>query len=200
MPAATSQSRNLNDARSDATRALLIDSTIASLIELGFAKTTGVAVCRRAQLTRGALNHHYPDFADLLVDSLQTLYGQLLDVTVATRHGPMEQFVLESHRRVTEPGFKAVIELWLASRNDAEFGKRLAQAIEQGSALFTPEMVLSGLRGKRTPKRTEAIYRTIGEALIGIGLGRAIGNQPLAHESMVIQMLRELAQQHDKTV
>lgn len=192
---------NLNDARSHATRAALIDGAIGALIDVGFAKTTGVEVCRRAGLTRGALNHHYPDFAELLVDSLQTLYHRLLDVKLeSSQHSAMEQLVLESHQRVTEPGFKAVVELWLASRNDAEFGSRLAQAIEQSAELFSPAMVLSGSSNKKAAQRTEAIYRTIIEAMIGIGLGRAIGSgEPMAHEKLVLQTLRELARQHDHT-
>lgn len=199
MPQSAAQAPNLNEARSTATRTRLINSTIESLIAVGFAKTTGVEVCRRAGLTRGALNHQFQDFAELLTTSLQQLYEGMLAIKIDAQHGPMEQLLLEGHRRTTDPSFKAIIELWMASRNDAEFGNRLAVAIQQGSELFTPEMVLTGIRGKQAALRTESIYRTIVEALIGIGLGRAIGGgQPMAHESMVLEVLRELAQQHDK--
>lgn len=198
MPTAAAQPSNLNDARSTATRSRLIDSTIESLIAVGYARTTGVEVCRRAGLTRGALNHHFQDLAELLIASLQTLYSQLLTITIDKQFGPMEQLAREGHLRVTQPAFKAVIELWMASANDAEFGRRLARAIKQGSELFTPEMVLTGIRGKKAARRTESVYRTITEALIGIGLGRAVGNgQAMAHESMVLAVLQELAQQHD---
>ncbi|MFT6276835.1 MAG: AcrR family transcriptional regulator, partial [Halioglobus sp.] len=71
---------NLNEASSNATRALLVESTIDLLIKVGFTKTTGVAVCRRAGLTRGALNHHFPVFSELFVETLQTIYWRLLDV------------------------------------------------------------------------------------------------------------------------
>ena len=199
MTTATTLSDNLNDARSLATRARLINSTIDALVEIGFTRTTGVEVCRRAQLTRGALNHHFPDFAELLVETLKQLYRQLLDLKDDADTGLLEQIASEGYLRVTQPEFKAVIELWLASTNDKAFGKRLAQAIEQGSKLFSPEMVLIRKREHKRSKDFEAIYRTITEALIGIGLGRAInGGTAMAHEPMVLQTLQSLARQNDQ--
>jgi AcrR family transcriptional regulator len=190
--------QNLNDARSNATRASLIACTIEALIDIGFTKTTGVEVCRRAELTRGALNHHFPDFADLFVETLQNLYQQLLDNRLEHSAGLMEHVLLEGHARVIRPEFKAVIELWLASRNDQEFGQRLAQAIELGAELFTPQMVLAKDHPSSRSKAFEATYRTIFEALIGIGLGRAVGDgEPLAHEPMVLQLLQDMARTFD---
>tara|TARA_B110000908_G_scaffold30270_1_gene35849 strand:- start:1817 stop:2413 length:597 start_codon:yes stop_codon:yes gene_type:complete len=189
---------NLNDTRSSATKARLVNSTIESLIEIGFTKTTGVEVCRRAQLTRGALNHHFPDFSGLLVETLQSIYLQLLEIKLLLDVGLMEHILLEGHARIIRPEFKAVIELWLASKNDKQFGLRLVQAMELGSEMFSPQMVLEHKNQGVGSKEFEMIYRTISEALIGIGLGRAIGEgEPLAHESMVLQVLQGMAQTYD---
>ena len=68
---------NLNDARSQATRSRLVQATIDSLIEHGYSKTTGVEICRRAGVTRGALNHHFPDYSALLIDALREVYTTL---------------------------------------------------------------------------------------------------------------------------
>ena len=189
---------NLNDTRSSATKARLVNSTIESLIEIGFTKTTGVEVCRRAQLTRGALNHHFPDFSGLLVETLQSIYLQLLEIKLLLDVGLMEHILLEGHARIIRPEFKAVIELWLASKNDKQFGLRLVQAMELGSEMFSPQMVLKHKNQGVGSKEFEMVYRTISEALIGIGLGRAIGEgEPLAHESMVLQVLQGMAQTYD---
>jgi AcrR family transcriptional regulator len=189
---------NLNDTRSSATKARLINSTIESLIEIGFTKTTGVEVCRRAQLTRGALNHHFPDFSGLLVETLQSIYLQLLEIKLPLDVGLMEHILQEGHARIIRPEFKAVIELWLASKNDKRFGLRLLQAMELGSEMFSPQMVLEHKNQGVVSKEFEMIHRTISEALIGIGLGRAIGEgEPLAHESMVLQVLQGMAQTYD---
>lgn len=198
------QDLNLNEASSNATRARLVASTIDSLIKVGFTKTTGVAVCRRAGLTRGALNHHFPVFSELFVETLQTIYWRLLDVHFDkdTDVGLLEDVVIEGHARIILPEFKAVIELWLASKNDPDLGKRLAQAIGQSAQLFAPEIVLDRTNKKLSSgdrEGFEAIYRTIFEALIGIGLGRAVGGgTPVAHESMVLRVLRDMARQYDR--
>ncbi len=192
---------NLNDARSVATRARLVEATIECLIEIGYSKTTGVEICRRAQLTRGALNHHFPVFSDLLVETLNTLYAQLLEAQESSDGGVLEQIVLRAYARVTQPEFKAVIELWLASRNDADVGRKLAQAIAHSSELFSPAMVLAATTkdsGAHDPN-FEAVYRTAIEAIIGIGLGRAVGpEEPMAHETMVLDVLRAMARQYDE--
>lgn len=189
---------NLNDTRSSATKARLVNSTIESLIEIGFTKTTGVEVCRRAQLTRGALNHHFPDFSGLLVETLQSIYLQLLEIKLPLDVGLMEHILLEGHARIIRPEFKAVIELWLASKNDKQFGLRLVQAMELGSEMFSPQMVLEHKNQGVGSKEFEMVYRTISEALIGIGLGRAIGEgEPLAYESMVLHVLQGMAQTYD---
>ncbi|MFT5014841.1 MAG: AcrR family transcriptional regulator [Dinoroseobacter sp.] len=195
---------NLNEASSNATRARLVESTIDLLIKVGFTKTTGVAVCRRAGLTRGALNHHFPVFSELFVETLQTIYWRLLDVHFDkdASLGVLEGIVIEGHARIILPEFKAVIELWLASKNDSDLGKRLAQAIGQSAQLFTPEIVLDRNNKKISSENREgfeAIYRTIFEALIGIGLGRAVGGgTPMDHESMVLRVLRDMARQYDR--
>lgn len=195
---AEAHSPNLNDARSAATQRRLIDAAVASLVEVGFARTTGVEVCRRAEMTRGALNHHFSDFSELLVATLDAVYGQLLSDREAKpdRRG-LVGVVEHAYRNVTRPEFKAVIELWLAARNDPEFGQRLAAAIAEGSQRFDPNLLFSAI-GVDLSEQQRRVYRTIVEALIGIGLGRAVSGQPMVHEQDVVNELRELARRADE--
>ena len=57
--------------RTAAMKQRLIDAAISSLIENGYAHTTSVEVCRRAGVTRGALNHHFADLPALLIEVLE---------------------------------------------------------------------------------------------------------------------------------
>ena len=200
---AQNQSLNRNEVSSHATRSQLVACTIDALIEIGFTKTTGVEVCRRAGLTRGALNHHFPDFSELLVETLQSIYRLMADVqSDNVSVGLLEGIVIEGHARIILPEFKAVIELWLASRNDQKLGQCLAEAIGQSAQLFAPEQVLAKNNTNldlQDSTEFEAIYRTIFEALIGIGFARAVGGgEPVAHESMVLQVLRDMGRQYDR--
>src|SRR5215831_6566968 len=55
------------------TRRALLDAAVDSLIDVGFARTTTLEVQRRAQVSRGALLHHFPSKAELLVAAVDHL-------------------------------------------------------------------------------------------------------------------------------
>jgi AcrR family transcriptional regulator len=59
--------------RREETRRALLDAAVESLIEVGFARTTTLEVQRRANVSRGALLHHFPSKAELLVASVDHL-------------------------------------------------------------------------------------------------------------------------------
>ena len=59
--------------RRDETRRALLDAAVDSLIDVGFARTTTLEVQRRADASRGALLHHFPSKAELLVAAVAHL-------------------------------------------------------------------------------------------------------------------------------
>jgi AcrR family transcriptional regulator len=59
--------------RREETRRALLDAAVESLIEVGFARTTTLEVQRRAEVSRGALLHHFPSKAELLVAAIDQL-------------------------------------------------------------------------------------------------------------------------------
>lgn len=183
---------NLNDARSQATRSRLVQATIDSLIEYGYSKTTGVEICRRAGVTRGALNHHFPDYSALLIDALREVYTTL---KVEPDASSLERVVRSGYKNVVQPEFKVVIELWLASQNDPAIGDKLARAIAESAYAFSPK---SFRRAGIGEPAANAIYYTLFELLIAIGLGRATsGGKASAHEHMVFETMLDLARQQD---
>jgi AcrR family transcriptional regulator len=56
--------------RRDEMRRVLLDAAVDSLVEHGFAGTTTLEVQRRAGVSRGALLHHFPSKAELLVATI----------------------------------------------------------------------------------------------------------------------------------
>lgn len=182
------------------TRQKLIAAALGSLVERGYAATTGVEVCKRAGLTRGALNHHYPDFTDLLADALEAAYAGLLPgETEPTSWPSLEAWVRSAHDRLSEPTFKAVIELWLASQNAPEIGAAMTEHVRSLAWLFSPEAILGDQPSTIDPALRAVLYRTVAEALIGLAVGRASqGGQPLAHEVDVIDFLAQLAAAADR--
>ena len=119
--------------RSAETRARLLDATIQSLVEVGYARTTTTRVCEIAGLSRGAQIHHFRTHAELLTSALEHLARRRLDEFRAA---------LEKERRDPAPGdfgagldllwesfsgelFIAALELWVAARTDPDLHERL---------------------------------------------------------------------------
>ncbi len=184
--------------RSAAMRARLVDAAIASLVEQGYAHTTSVEICRRAGVTRGALQHHFPSVSALFVEVLEALYRETDgadDEPVAS----LADLVRRGLDRVRQPRFKAVIEIWLAARNDPAFAEEVGPAIARMSHWFDPghSSVLAGVLGDDAERA--AFYRLAMEAMIGLALGRAVtpGGAPVAHEPAVVDLLTRLARERD---
>lgn len=106
-------------------RLRLMEATIDSLVELGWAGTTTTVVSKRAGVSRGAQLHHFPSKQDLVVaavahlterrrDDMRLAVAELPDVerTRAVLEILSAQFV--------SPGFFAALELWVAARTDAD--------------------------------------------------------------------------------
>lgn len=61
--------RRSQEERSADTKARLRTATLETLLELGYARTSTVEICRRAGVSRGAMLHHYPTKTDLIIDT-----------------------------------------------------------------------------------------------------------------------------------
>jgi len=123
--------------RRDETRRALLDAAVESLIEVGFARTTTLEVQRRADVSRGALLHHFPSKAELLVAAvdhlaemrareLKQLAGQLPDA----RDGRARtNAVLELlWQCFSGTFFQVTMELRTAARTDPELRPVLVAA------------------------------------------------------------------------
>lgn len=194
MPA--SALRQTQADRSAGMRARLIDAAIASLVESGYARTTAVEVCKRAGVTRGALHHHFPDLPSLLAAAMSDTYERHFLSGASDRPlKTLEDFVVGAWAKISRPEFKAVIEVWLAAKNEPELTTGLRPAIEKYKRIFS---IGENDRLKRrvgASKQAQAFYHLACETMIGLALGRATtpAGAALTHEKIVIGELRTLA-------
>ncbi len=134
--------------RREETRRALLDAAVESLIEVGFARTTTLEVQRRAEVSRGALLHHFPSKAELLVAAVD----HLAEMRAREMKAFASQLPPERARRADEvdpaPGadertevvlgllwqcfsgtfFKVSMELRTAARTDPELRRVLTTA------------------------------------------------------------------------
>ncbi|MBE7447974.1 MAG: TetR family transcriptional regulator [Kofleriaceae bacterium] len=153
-PATRARAPRTQAQRRDETRAALLDAAVASLVAGGFARTTTLEVQRRAGVSRGALLHHFPSKAELLVATiahLAEMRGRDLRQRAASLPtGPARiEAVLDLlWECFAGPLFQVSLELRAAARTDAELRAPLVSAeravheriLHQAAALFGPEV------------------------------------------------------------
>lgn len=137
--------------RSAATRARLLEATIASLIEVGYAHTTTTAIADRAGVSRGAQMHHFPSKAELVAAAVEYLAErrseQLREEAARLpsgrdRVGRALDLLWESHKG---PLFQAALELWVAARTDPELRQRLTPVeTKLATTIYELSVVLFG--------------------------------------------------------
>lgn len=188
------QRRTQADRRA-ATRQALIDAAGKLLVEQGWAQATSVAVCARAGLTRGAFVHHFDGLPDLFAAVLADRYDKIADaVESAGEPTSIVELVERSWAINREPGFKVVLEAWLAGGNDPDLGERLDPVVENFAKLFGPDRWISLL----SDQQAQAFFVSARETLLGLAWGRAVNRStPLAHEDGVLNHLIQAASLHD---
>ena len=133
MPEAARAPRTQQQRR-DETRRALLDAAVESLIEVGFARTTTLEVQRRADASRGALLHHFPSKAELLVaavDHLAEMRARELKMLAAQlpEGRARTDAVLELlWQCFTGTFFQVAMELRTAARTDPELRPVLVTA------------------------------------------------------------------------
>lgn len=120
------QNRRTQAQRSGTTRAKILDATVQTLVERGYAETTTSEVIARADVPRGTLLHHFPTKVDLLVAAVQHVARRRLDGLAAELAAApagidrLDALIDILWRHFSSPLFWAALELWNAARTDAE--------------------------------------------------------------------------------
>ena len=130
-----SRPRRTQEERSAETRARLLDATITSLVEVGYANTTTTAVCERAGVSRGAQVHHFPTKQDLVVAAVAHLAARRAAelrhraeaLSAAARADRLDALLALVAEAFGGPLFDAALELWVAARTDTELHRSLVE-------------------------------------------------------------------------
>jgi AcrR family transcriptional regulator len=126
--------------RRAATRTALLDAAIDCLAEEGYAKTTTRRIAERADVTPGALQHHFATRAELLGQARRHLGSKVAKEALADGVAEIPSLQLRSERQLDRwwdllrgPRFAAMVELWVAARTDVELREKLIEAERDGA-------------------------------------------------------------------
>lgn len=128
--------RRTQEERRTETIGKLVDATIASLDEVGYAATSTSAICRRAGVSQGALFNHFDKRVDLIVATAEAISTRHLQRYAQATAGLEEidegkvRTVIEFIRASTRtPDHRAWQEIMTAARTDHELRERVAASL-----------------------------------------------------------------------
>lgn len=134
--------------RSAEMRDRLLDATVESLIDRGYARTTTTVVCDRAGVSRGAQVHHFGTKAELVIAAVthlarkQEVELRRQTESVLRAEDRTERLIDAIVEIYASPLFYAALELWVAARTDTDLltsllgfervvGKRLGEVWQE---------------------------------------------------------------------
>jgi AcrR family transcriptional regulator len=127
-------------ARSVATRERLLAAAIETFVEQGYAALTTTEVCRRAQLSQGALFKHFASKAGLVGAMAERLFAALIEdfrAGFARTAGAADELGAALRalvRTFGEPRLLAALELYTAARTDPVLRAQLAPVLARHHA------------------------------------------------------------------
>ncbi len=199
MPEAARAPRTQQQRR-DETRRALLDAAVESLIEVGFARTTTLEVQRRADVSRGALLHHFPSKAELLVAAVDHLaemrareLKQLAAALPEERAGRARTDAVIGLLWQCFSGtfFQVTMELRTAARTDPELRPVLVVAERQlRDRIFAQSRVLFGKDVAEHPGLERALDLTL-QLMIGAAMSSVLHKED-AHMDMLIDDWKSL--------
>ncbi len=176
-----SRTRRTQAERREQTRARLLDATIQSILEVGYAGTTTRRVAELAGVSQGAQTHHFPHRVDLVGAAVERLAGrriaELHELVAALPAAPSQRIAAMLDllwADYSSPIFTVFVKLWVAAADDQELydrlvplERRLARAIVAvandlgGDLVDRPDwtgtllLALSAIRGMALGERFE---------------------------------------------
>ncbi|NRQ48896.1 TetR family transcriptional regulator [Aeromicrobium sp. YC3-14] len=170
-------------------RLRLMEATVDSLVELGWAGTTTTVVSRRAGVSRGAQLHHFPSKQDLVVAAVEHLTDRRRD----EMRRSADQLPADGRTRgvleilaaqFVSPVFFAALELWVAARTDAEL-RELVGPLERriGRETHTYAVELLGIDEARGDNR-QLVQATL-DLVRGLGLAASLSDDTVRRATVL---------------
>jgi AcrR family transcriptional regulator len=121
--------------RRDETIARLLDASIETIIEVGYARTSAALIAKRAQVSDGAIFRHFPTMRDLMAATLSEAGRRQLE-EVATRFADvptgkpaLEEALTIISEVIGNPTNTVIHELWVAARTDEKLRDTLREVM-----------------------------------------------------------------------
>ncbi|MFB4304354.1 TetR/AcrR family transcriptional regulator [Actinomadura sp. NTSP31] len=192
--------RRTQEERRSRTQARLLEATMECLVDLGWSGTSTTEVARRAGVSRGAQQHHYPTKMVLVAAALEHLLAaQRLAYETAFAVLPKERRNVTGALDLLWEVFrgrpaKALMELAVAARTDeelrplcADLNERVLQTIAETFEKLFPANTLP-------PDFTDTMLRGLFAMFVGLSIQNALDDDFRGHQAAVLRQVKDIAQ------
>jgi len=133
--------------KSKRAREEICEAAIASLVELGYARTSIGQVVARTSLSKGALQHHFPTKEDLITATADYLLQRSLVRTASDNPDYQEleaisQILLRTWTHlINTDAYRALLEILNAARTDEQLKARISPRLRHWNQAIDRQMV-----------------------------------------------------------
>lgn len=189
---------SVRQARAEQTQAKLLQATIELLVEVGYARASTPLIAKRAGVSRGAQTHHFPTRIKLVTAAVEWLADQrLAELEVAGRSLPNGAQRIPAALDLLWSAFsgdfyKAVLELWIASRTNPDLKGAVAAAERRLGRQLVPTLAwLFGESVAGQPQLDERLQFVLAE-LRGLALLDTFDGVSKAHREAQWKFTRQV--------
>lgn len=175
--------RMTREEQASATRRKLLDVAIALLCEGGLSAVTSISVAARAGLTRGAVQHHFPNRTALLRALVDEVTAELTALPVAFPGESVRERIDAAVDRYWEyfgsTRYTSMVQLSLSDPRDVPVRKWVADEVERSQALLDRKWQDAFSDTGASPERVRSARLLVlaalrGFAMLGYHRNRAI--------------------------
>jgi AcrR family transcriptional regulator len=192
-------SRRTQAERRSATQTRLLDATADTLADLGWAGLSTTEVSRRAGVSRGAQQHHYPTKMELvaaalehLLDRLREEYHEAYDELPDDRRnvaGALDLF----WETIQQPPAMALLELALAGRTDDSL-RELSSKLSQRVVEIVKEVFHELFPETLDEAFVDTLIRGLFALMVGLSLQNSLDDDVHGHQAKDIDFIKAFAQ------
>ncbi|MBC9227645.1 TetR family transcriptional regulator [Aeromicrobium sp. 636] len=170
-------------------RQRLLEATVDSLVELGWAGTSTTIVSQRAGVSRGAQLHHFPSKQDLVVAAVEYIAERrreelFVDLDLLPEQGRTRAVLDLLAGQFTSPVFLAALELWVAARTDPDLQAKVAP-FERRVGRETHARAVELLQVDESRGRNRQLVQATLDLLRGLGLAATLTDDSARRASIL---------------
>lgn len=185
------QAKRRQQIRSVETRERLIQATLDEIFEVGYHAATTQDIAARADVSRGALLHHFPARADLVLAAMEELLEdgtrqiKAMADEVQAGQGSLESFVEFLWRLFSGRFFYLSLEMITEARNDPELRERMIPVVKRFHQALDGIWSVFCHPARRPPHQAQVILNLTLCLVRGMGVQTVLRPEPGYYRELI---------------